>query len=348
MPQTVRVGIIGAGAFTVSRLLPGFQKVPDCEVTMVVNRNRANAEKVAEQFSIPQVADEWREVINSSDVDAVLIGTPPNIHKEIALAALDAGKHVLCQTRIAISAAEALEMHEAAEAALARGVVTMLIPPSPYSRGRRYVKHLIDSGYLGKLRQVLAFNMNASFADPSTPLTTGRNDLALYGPYNTGQLGLTYDAIAPWTGHATRVLAQRATYTSERPLTAGGPLAKAPYPEEVLAIAETESGAVALNHFNWSVYFAEGRVELYGDKGTVVYKQRGDKIFGAQAGEEQLQELTIPSEYDQGWRVEEEFIELIRGEAKAPSFSFWDGVKNMAYLEAVYHSGAQGGWVDIM
>jgi predicted dehydrogenase len=341
------VGIIGAGAWTVSRLLPGFQNVEDCEVTTVVNRNRTNAEKVAAQFGVPKVVNDWRELVESDQVDAVLIGTPPNLHKEMALAALAAGKHVLCQTRIATSAADAREMNAAAEAAGDKGVVAMLVPPGPFYRGRRFIAHLVESGYLGKLRHVQAFNMSASFADPSTPLSAGRNDPELYGPYNAGQLGLTYDVMTPWTGHAKRVVAQRAIFTPERPLTPGGPMTKAYYPEEVTAIAETESGAVMMNVLNWSVHFAESRIELYGERGTVVYKQRGDVILAAQAGAEKLEPLSIPPEHDGVWKVEEEFVNLIRGEAKEPSFTFADGVKNMEYLEAVYHSGTDGRWVDL-
>lgn len=347
MPQKVRIGIVGAGAFTKSRILPGFQKIVDCEVTIVANRGRASAEKVAAEFGIPRAGDDWRAVVASSEVDAVFIGTPPYLHREVTLAALEAGKHVLCETRIALSAAEALEMHEAAERARARGVRTMLVPPGPFHRGRRFVAHLVASGFLGRLTHVQAFNMNASMANPRTPLSVGRNDQAMYGQYNVAQLGLTYDVMVPWTGHALRVLAQRATFVPQRPLTPGGAPAPVPYPDEVTAIAETESGAVQMNLLNWAAHFAETRIELYGDEGTIVYRARGDQISGARAGEEALQPLDIPPEHDNPWRVEEEFVRLVRGEIEEASFSFWDGVHNMRYLEAVYRSGNEGRWVEI-
>src|SRR5262249_48880802 len=100
MADKVRIGIIGAGNYSVSRMLPGFQKVEGCEVVAVANRRGETAEKVAAQFGIGRVEDDWRSIIAADDVDGVLIGTPPNVHLEIALAALTAGKHVLCQTRI--------------------------------------------------------------------------------------------------------------------------------------------------------------------------------------------------------------------------------------------------------
>jgi predicted dehydrogenase len=347
MVEKVRIGIIGAGAYTVGRMLPGFQKAPDCEVTTVVNRNRVNAEKVAAQFGIANVMNDWHEVIESDQVDALLIGTAPNLHREIALAALDAGKHVLCQTRIAPNAAEARDMYEASEKAAARGVKTMLVPPGPFYRGRRFITHLVKSGYVGRLLQVQGFNMNGSMADLNTPLSTGRNQREMYGPYNVAQLGLSYDVMVPWTGHATRVLSHYTTFAPERPATPGGPMTKAPYPEEATVIAETESGAMAMNLLNWAARFSESRMELYGERGTIVYKMRGDVILGAQEGDEQLQPIEIPPEHDSPWLVEEEFVRLIRGEVREPSFTFFDGVKNMEYLEAAYRANQEGCWVKV-
>jgi predicted dehydrogenase len=347
MAERVRIGIIGAGNFTTGRLLPGFQALPDVQVTAVANRRRESAERVAAQFGIPRVARDYHELLAGDDVDAVLIGTPPYLHQEATLAALDAGKHVLCETRIALSADEARDMDSAAQRARARGVRTMLVPPAPWARGSRFVSHLLDSGFLGHLRQVQAFNVNASFADPNTPLSAGRNDLDLYGRFNAAQLGLTYDVMSRWTGYAISVVAQRATFVAERPLTPEGPMTPNPYPDAVTVLAETQSGAVALNLLNYSIRFADSRIELYGSDGTVVYRQRGDAILTARMGDEALRPTPIPPEYDDPWRVEEEFVRLVRGEVDEPSFSFWNGVKNMEYLEAAYYAATEGRRVEL-
>ncbi len=347
MAQKVRIGLIGAGNFSKMRMLPNFQRLADVELTMVANRSRASAEKVAAEFEIPAVADNWREVIESPTVDAVFIGTPPYVHHVMTLAAVEAGKHVLVQTRIATSAAEAREMHQKAEDARARGVRTMLVPPNPFSKGRKFVKHLIDSGYLGKLRHAMGFNMSASFADPTAPLSSGRNDPALYGPYNAGQLALTYDAMAFWVGHATSLVAHRGWFVPERPATPGGPMTKNVNPDEASVIADTTSGAIAFNVLNWSIHFPESRIELYGEEGTVIYRMRGDVIMAARAGDQALKELPIPPEHGSTWAVEAEFVRLIRGEIDEPSFTFGDGVKNMEYLEAAYHSAVEGRRVNL-
>src|SRR5690349_13357778 len=97
-------------------MLPNFQNLEDVEIAIVANRSRASSERVGAQLGIPRAAEDYREVL-ASDVDAVFIGTPPNVHKELTFKALEAGKHVLCQTRIATSAAEARDMVEAADEA---------------------------------------------------------------------------------------------------------------------------------------------------------------------------------------------------------------------------------------
>jgi predicted dehydrogenase len=275
-------------------------------------------------------------------VDAVLIGTPPYLHLAATHAALEAGKHVLCETRIAMTADEARRMEGHARRAAATGVRTMLVPPAPFSRGSRFVDHLVRSGFVGELRHVQAFNVNASFADPHAPLSGGRNDIDLYGRFNAAQLGLTYDVIQRWTGHATSVIAQRATFVAERPLTPEGPMVENPYPDEVTVISETEGGAVQSNIMNWSIHFGESRVELYGSEGTIVYRLRGDVILGARVGDDGLREMPIPPEHDNPWGAEEEFVRLVRGEIAEPSFTFLDGVRNMDYLEAAYHASIEG------
>ena len=342
MDSRVRLGLVGAGGFTLNRMLPNLVKIPEVEVTVVGNRSRESGEAVAERFGIPRVATDWRSVVEGSDVDAVFVGTPPYVHLEIVLAALSAGKHVLCQTRIATSTDEARRMRAAADEARTRGVRSMLVPPG--SLVPRRTLHPAPGGlrFVGRLRQVLGFNINASFADPSLPLTAGRNDISLYGRFNAMQLGLSYDVMRRWTGDATSVVAQRLSFVAQRPLTPGGPLVDNPYPDAVTVLAETTGGASMINLLNYSVHFGDSRIELYGESGTLVYRQRGDAIVGAHVGDAELAPLTIPAEHDNPWRVEREFVRLVRGEIAEPSFSFDDGVVNMEYLEAAYYAGTEG------
>jgi predicted dehydrogenase len=73
-----------------------------------------------------------------------------------------------------------------------------------------------------------------------------------------------------------------------------------------------------------------------------MYRLRGDSLAGAKAGDTELVPLAIPPEFDNPWRVEEEFVQLVRGEVEEPSFTFDDGVVNMEYLEAAYYAAIEG------
>src|SRR5215469_9484909 len=102
--QTVGVGFVGAGKNTQERHIPGFQKLSGIDFVAVANRTKESGERVAKEFGIKKVYGDWRELVKSPDIDAVCIGTWPYMHREITIAALQAGKHVLCEARMAMNA----------------------------------------------------------------------------------------------------------------------------------------------------------------------------------------------------------------------------------------------------
>ena len=109
----LRVGFIGAGGNTRLRHLPGFIGCKGVEPRLVCNRSRESSEKVAQEFGIPEVTEDWQEVVSHPDVDAICIGTWPNTHAEMTIAALEAGKHVLCEARMAADLSQAQSMLDA-------------------------------------------------------------------------------------------------------------------------------------------------------------------------------------------------------------------------------------------
>src|SRR5919201_135379 len=115
MVEKLRIGIIGAGGIVKSRHLPALRAVEGVEVVAVCNRSRESGEEVAREWQIPEVMTDWRALVARPDLDAVLIGTWPYTHAEMSIAALEAGKHVFCQARMARNLAEARQMLAAAE-----------------------------------------------------------------------------------------------------------------------------------------------------------------------------------------------------------------------------------------
>ena len=103
----IKVGIIGAGGNTISAHLPKLIEQSGVEVLSVANRSIASAEKVAKKFNIPKIYDDWQEIIMDDEIDAICIGTWPYMHSSITIEALESGKHVLTEARMAMNSDEA-------------------------------------------------------------------------------------------------------------------------------------------------------------------------------------------------------------------------------------------------
>src|SRR5438132_1770498 len=152
MAKTLRIGLIGAGANTRSRHIPGLKAIEDVQIVAVCNRRPGSTAAAAREFSIAKSYERWQDLVADPDIDAVVIGTWPYLHCPITLAALEAGKHVLTEARMCLNAAEAHRMLAAAERF--PSLVTQIVP-SPFGlKGQRVVEELIEKGYLGELREV--------------------------------------------------------------------------------------------------------------------------------------------------------------------------------------------------
>uniref|UniRef100_A0A7C4PK83 SRP54-type proteins GTP-binding domain-containing protein n=1 Tax=Anaerolinea thermolimosa TaxID=229919 RepID=A0A7C4PK83_9CHLR len=100
--ETLRIGFVGLGGICRQRHVPGLKKLPGIELRAVANRTRESSEKAAREFGIPVVCDSWQELVARDDIDIVFVGTWPYLHREVSVAALESGKHVFCQARMAM------------------------------------------------------------------------------------------------------------------------------------------------------------------------------------------------------------------------------------------------------
>ena len=157
----------------------------------------------AREFNIPKIYGSWENLVEDEAIDAVVIGAWPYLHCPVTLAAIDAGKHVLTQARMAMNAREAQRMHDAA---LEHPELTMMVVPSPYGLvGDAYVRSLIEGGYLGTFREVHVHGLSSDLADPATPL--GWRQISKYSGFNMLTLGILYETALRWTPPVNRVFA---------------------------------------------------------------------------------------------------------------------------------------------
>ena len=166
--DTVRIGIIGLGGICRTRHVPGLQKIEGVEIVAVANRSRESSAAAAAEYGIAHVCEDWQEIVAREDVDAVVIGTWPYKHRDISIAALEAGKHVFCQARMALNLTEALDMRAAAGMA-AR--VAMLCPVPFGLSVDDTVRRLLAEGALGEVHTVRVLSMSNACVDPEAPAT---------------------------------------------------------------------------------------------------------------------------------------------------------------------------------
>ena len=339
----LRIGFVGAGGIVRQRHVPGLRDVPGVEFAGVVNSSRESSERAAREFGIRRVYDSWRELVGSDEVDVVWIGTHPNLHREVTLAALEAGKHVFCQARMAMDYRDARAMWEAAERS---DRTTMLCPPPHYMRGDRVVRRLIGERFVGEPRNVVIQSYSAAYADPSKPLHW-RQQGAVSG-FNTLDLGMMIEVLHRWLGYARQVVALERTFAAERPAGDGGSGA-VERPDTVSAAIELESGALVTLTVSGVAQHARdaNRFELYGSEGTIRYLAGADKILAGKVGDGELAEVPITPDEERRWSVEADFVEGVRAGRRSVEPSVWDGLKYMELTEAIFRSVESGRAVDL-
>ena len=334
--QRVRIGFIGAGGIARERHLPGLKKIPSVDLVVVANQHRSSAEKIASEYGFARVSDNWQDVINSKDVDAIFIAAPPYLHRDATLAALAAGKHVFCQARMARNYREGLDMYEAARRS---PLVTMVCPPPHAMKGDHFIKKLLGDGYIGKLREVHVHAMANAYADDA-PLHW-RQDAFISG-YNTLNLGMLVEVLHRWVGYFHSVSAQTAYHVPRRPKVGSVQQVAVDVADSVGVVASARSGALAVLHFSGVTHFGgENHIELYGSEGTLVYYISSHRILGAHLGDSELKELEIPADLVRPWTAEADFISAIQtGSPVSPNFE--EGLRYVEFTEAVYRSARSG------
>jgi predicted dehydrogenase len=343
----IRIGIVGAGENTRTRHIPGLRAQPDVVIDAVVNRSAESTARVAQAFGIPRQFARWEQLVADPQIDAVVVGTWPDLHAPVTCAALAAGKHVLTEARMARNLAEARQMLAAAEAHPRQ--VAMVVP-SPFGLvcGPR-VQSLLKDSFLGELRELVVIGADAQFHDYSRPLHW-RQDAEKSG-LNVLSLGILHETALRWTPPPTRVTAQSHTFEPTRPNPHGAGQASVTVPDSVQVLTQLAGGGRGLYHVSGVALFGPGKqIHLYGGSGTlkVVFGADGaEAVYASRCGDDALTPLDIPPERRGRWRVEEEFIRAIRGEEEVRLNSFATGVKYMEFTEAVARSAQSGLPVDL-
>jgi predicted dehydrogenase len=287
--NTLRVAMIGYGFMGAAhsqgwRTAPRVFDLPaEPEMAVLVGRNRDAVAAAAHKWGWAESATDWREVVARDDIDVVDIVTPGDSHAEIAIAALEAGKHVLCEKPLANTVAEAEAMAEAAERAAAKGIRAMVGFTYRRVPAVTFLRNLIAEGAVGTVNQVRASYRQDWLVDPDMPLAW-RLQKEHAGSGALGDIGAHAIDLAQFvTGlNLEKVSGTVDTIVKERPLldsgsglsgTAGVGKGKVTVDDIAIFTGRFESGALA--SFEAS-RFATGRknalqIEVSGDKGALAF-----------------------------------------------------------------------------
>jgi predicted dehydrogenase len=373
---------MGAAHSHAWRTAPRFFDLPLLpELTVLAGRDAAAVTAAAGRLGWSDTETDWRRVIERDDVDLVDICTPGDTHAEIAIAALEAGKHVLCEKPLANSVDEAEAMVEAAEAAEARGVHSMVAFNYRRVPAIALARKLVSDGRLGTLRHVRAQYLQDWIVDPTFPLVWRlQKDRA--GSGALGDIGAHIIDLAQYVAGSaiTGVTGLTETFVRERPLPAAssglaatgaqgtGPVT---VDDAALFLARFESGAIGSFE---ATRFASGRknamrLEINGSDGSIAFdfERMNELEFHDHtedtetAGFRRILVTEPVHPYAKAWwppghglgyehTFTHEIVDLVTaiGNGQAPTPSFADGLQVQRVMAAVERSAARGsGWESV-
>ncbi len=376
-------GFMGAAHSQALRVAPAFVDLPLTPVmATLVGRDVAATRAAASRWGWRSTAADWRDVLDDPDVDVVDICSPGSTHVEIAVAALEAGKHVLCEKPLANTVAEAERMAEAAASAAERGVFAMVGFSYRRVPAVTLARDVVRSGRLGEVRQVRAQYLQDWLVDADDPMTW-RLDKAVAGSGALGDIGAhAVDAAQFVTGlGVTEVSGTLHTFVTERPLV-----------DESVAtsglggVAGSERGTVTVDDAAWftarmdggaiasveASRFATGRknafrLEVSGSRGAVAFDlERPNElelleVDGPDSGfrrvlvtepEHPYVGAWWPAGHGLGWehafthQLSDLVAALAQGRQPTPSFA--EGLQVQRVLDAVERSSGAGSvWTPV-
>jgi predicted dehydrogenase len=227
--QRLRVAMVGHGFMGAAhsqawRTAPRFFDLgAEPEMAVIVGRDPERTEAARVQYGWQTASTDWRAVVADPDIDVVDVVSPGSSHVEVAIAALEAGKHVLCEKPLANTVAEAEAMTAAADTARERGVRAMVGFSYRRVPAIAFARQLVQDGRIGTVRQVRALYLQDWLADENGPMTW-RLDKSLAGSGSLGDIGAhAIDLVEHVTGaQLTSVSGTLETFVTERPLLADG------------------------------------------------------------------------------------------------------------------------------
>ncbi|HWC75764.1 MAG TPA: Gfo/Idh/MocA family oxidoreductase [Gemmatimonadales bacterium] len=346
-PAPTRIGFIGSG-FARRVQLPALAFVPDAKAVAIASGHVANAESVAREFGIARVYDDGEELARSDDVDLVIVSSTPDTHARYAIAALEAGKHVLCEKPMAIDADEASQM--VATSAQHPDRIAWIDHELRYEPNRRRAHELIRSDAIGELRHI-ELSLKPYLRGDGRPQTSD-------APWNWwfdasrggGILGAVgshlIDLCRFWSGSEITYVAGLAETFIRQRKDAAGKVRPVTADDFASCVLRSASGAVATITLSTVAHHGDGHMgQVTGSDGTLRLTGETKLELGKAGGP--LEDISAPDDLTATMRPNNmwarSFVRLLRdmvrviggGLAEGEPATFHDGLQVQRVLDAV-------------
>lgn len=383
MSKPLNVGLIGCGFMgrthsNAYRKVYNFFRTPLRPVLKAIcDVNADKAKTFADTWGYESVETDWHKLLDRKDIELVDICVPNNMHKEIAIAAAKAGKHVLCEKPMAMTVAESEEMLAAAEKT---GVTTMVAYNYRHTPAVQMAKRLIDEGRIGKILTFRGVYLQEWGADPAAPLHW-RFDKVKAGSGALGDIGThVVDAARYLVGEIESVNAIVKTFVHERPLpvghffgqrgVAGKEMGKVEVDDVALCMVKFTNGVfgtleVTRNAYGHHNYLG---LEIQGTRGTIIFDYQRLNELRVAFADDQADAFGFRTIFsgphqpfgDKLWPIAGmgqgyidvksiewySFLKAIADRSPA-SPNFTDGVQIERIAEAILASGESGTWTNV-
>lgn len=359
--KTIGIGIIGAG-FARTTQIPGFKDCMGARVVAIASRNRDHAESVAREFDIPHVETDWRDLVKREDVHLVSVVTPPKLHLEMTLAALEQGKAVLCEKPMAMNSDEARQMTEAAAKA---GVLAIIDHELRFLKSRRTMRSMLNSQAIGSVRHV-NYLFRSDYRGVLERPWDWWSDEAMGGG-TLGAIGShVIDSFRWMLGtEITQVMAMLSTHIAQRPDKVSGTMRPVTTDDEAKlmfrfadsSLTKRTTGAASLSVVESGAH--ENLLEIYGTTGALKLEETGELCHspagsGAWRPVKVHQDPMAPGMRSASWsrgfaQLSCAIVEALRNNQTIvpEAATFADGYRVQLVLDAARESNKGGCWTNI-
>lgn len=335
MSRKVRIGVIGAGSFASRRHIPVVVQSPDAELVALCRRDTILLKKVADHFKCNNTFTDYREMLDSVEMDGVIIATPHALHYENAKLALEKGLHVLVEKPLAVKTEEAQEL---AKIAQIKGLIVVVALNPPYWQHTNYVRELIQSGEIGEIEEVnISWVGNAEHVFGLAPMPDNMPGIVpptiFRGDPKLGGGGHFIDS-------GSHLLSELFWTTGLNPCEVNAIMDNPEFDMRTIMSIKLDNGALC-NITNIGNSKISRRIHnvYFGSKGTVFIDGMPFKVTISKPDKEPI--IMTEKEMPPAKQPVEDFIDAILGRTK-PLCNVEEGIKVVQAIESAYNSAKTG------